>query len=274
QAQNDQAQNGQALTNMEAVREVLKKSDDKGPSHWGVKINNAENDVAKTVIDNDYSFLQNQLGAAIIKADGRPEQSIASIADLVYVRGKDLISISTGNSVDYADVRHIIRAGDKGATISLNKQLWLGYVPNDGKVKLGTVTGVYPKKADTVTNDADEANANGANADEANADKELSGLITDKDKAVLQFKDTSSIKIADNSAKINIKGGSTLEMTKDKSTLKARTVEFGVILPENNTSVKINVDSSGVKICDVLFNKSNLSTNGVLKLEGNIIKIG
>jgi len=259
---------------MEAVREVLKKSDDKGPSHWGVKINNAENDVAKTVIDNDYSFLQNQLGAAIIKADGRPEQSIASIADLVYVRGKDLISISTGNSVDYADVRHIIRAGDKGATISLNKQLWLGYVPNDGKVKLGTVTGVYPKKADTVTNDADEANANGANADEANADKELSGLITDKDKAVLQFKDTSSIKIADNSAKINIKGGSTLEMTKDKSTLKARTVEFGVILPENNTSVKINVDSSGVKICDVLFNKSNLSTNGVLKLEGNIIKIG
>ena len=155
--------------------------------------------------------------------------------------------------MDYADNRVIARGGSKGATMSLKQKQWLGYTPSDGKVKIGTVTGNYPTQADTVT------------------DNELSGLITDKYSAKLQFKGVSAIEIENNTATVGIQDGALLKIDKTEANLSAKTVR---ISNTTGTKHKITVSESGIVLSGLNVNGSTLLSNKHLKIQGKLIKIG
>ena len=241
--------NTPALAGTDGVHAALKSADIKGAAHWGVG-RTAQNGVADDVVTEDFTFLRSD---EKINLTAPQPHKIASIADLVYSRGTNTVSLSKHDRVDYADERIIARGGSKGATMSLKQKQWLGYTPSDGKVKIGTVTGNYPTQADTVT------------------DNELSGLITDKYSAKLQFKGVSAIEIENNTATVGIQDGALLKIDKTEANLSAKTVR---ISNTTGTKHKITVSESGIVLSGLNVNGSTLLSNKHLKIQGKLIKIG
>ena len=184
---------------------------------------------------------------------GGSSTNIAAISDTIYSRAKNSVSLSEADSVDYADKRVFIRGGSEGATLSLKQQQWLGYTPSDGTIKIGTVTGNYPTEADIVTDDA------------------LSGLITDKYSAKLQFKGVSAIELENNSVVIGVREGSLMEMNKSESYLWADSVH---IATKQNSRHEVIVNDSGVTISGLKVVGSKLSSGDPLHIDGQLIKIG
>ena len=241
--------NAAGLGDIDSVRAALKAKDLKGPGHWGVGGSSSDGGVAFGVLTEDLSFLQRDQGMSV----GGSSTNIAAISDTIYSRAKNSVSLSEADSVDYADKRVFIRGGSEGATLSLKQQQWLGYTPSDGKVKIGTVTGNYPTQADTVT------------------DNELSGLITDKYSAKLQFKGVSAIEIENNTATVGIQDGALLKIDKTEANLSAKTVR---ISNTTGTKHKITVSESGIVLSGLNVNGSTLLSNKHLKIQGKLIKIG
>lgn len=241
--------NAAGLGDIDSVRAALKAKDLKGPGHWGVGGSSSDGGVAFGVLTEDLSFLQRDQGMSV----GGSSTNIAAISDTIYSRAKNSVSLSEADSVDYADKRVFIRGGSEGATLSLKQKQWLGYTPSDGKVKIGTVTGNYPTQADTVT------------------DNELSGLITDKYSAKLQFKGVSAIEIENNTATVGIQDGALLKIDKTEANLSAKTVR---ISNTTGTKHKITVSESGIVLSGLNVNGSTLLSNKHLKIQGKLIKIG
>ena len=241
--------NAAGLGDIDSVRAALKAKDLKGPGHWGVGGSSSDGGVAFGVLTEDLSFLQRDQGMSV----GGSSTNIAAISDTIYSRAKNSVSLSEADSVDYADNRVFIRGGSEGATLSLKQQQWLGYTPSDGKVKIGTVTGNYPTQADIVTDDA------------------LSGLITDKYSAKLQFKGVSAIELANNSVVIGVQEGSLMEMNKSESYLWADSVH---IATKQNSRHEVIVNDSGVRISGLKVVGSKLSSGEPLHIDGQLIKIG
>ena len=241
--------NAAGLGDIDSVRAALKAKDLKGPGHWGVGGSSSDGGVAFGVLTEDLSFLQRDQGMSV----GGSSTNIAAISDTIYSRAKNSVSLSEADSVDYADKRVFIRGGSEGATLSLKQQQWLGYTPSDGTIKIGTVTGNYPTEADIVTDDA------------------LSGLITDKYSAKLQFKGVSAIELENNSVVIGVRGGSLMEMNKSESYLWADSVH---IATKQNSRHEVIVNDSGVTISGLKVVGSKLSSGEPLRIDGQLIKIG
>lgn len=241
--------NAAGLGDIDSVRAALKAKDLKGPGHWGVGGSSSDGGVAFGVLTEDLSFLQRDQGMSV----GGSSTNIAAISDTIYSRAKNSVSLSEADSVDYADKRVFIRGGSEGATLSLKQQQWLGYTPSDGTIKIGTVTGNYPTEADIVTDDA------------------LSGLITDKYSAKLQFKGVSAIELANNSVVIGVQEGSLMEMNKSESYLWADSVH---IATKQNSRHEVIVNDSGVRISGLKVVGSKLSSGEPLQIDGQLIKIG
>lgn len=241
--------NTPSLAGTDGVHAALKSADIKGAAHWGVG-RTAQNGVADDVVAEDFTFLRSD---EKINLTAPQHQKIASVADLVYSRGTNTVSLSKHDRVDYADERVIARGGSKGATTILKQKQWLGYTPSDGKVKIGTVTGNYPTQADTVTDDA------------------LSGVITDKYSAKLQFKGVSAIELEDNAVTVGIQDGALLEMNKDEGCLWAKTIYLGT---STGSKHQIYVDNKGIKISGLKVVGSKLSSGEPLHIDGQLIKIG
>ncbi|HIT04525.1 MAG TPA: type VI secretion system tip protein VgrG [Candidatus Caccocola faecipullorum] len=241
--------NAAGLGDIDSVRAALKAKDLKGPGHWGVGGSSSDGGVAFGVLTEDLSFLQRDQGMSV----GGSSTNIAAISDTIYSRAKNSVSLSEADSVDYADKRVFIRGGSEGATLSLKQQQWLGYTPSDGTIKIGTVTGNYPTEADIVTDDA------------------LSGLITDKYSAKLQFKGVSAIELENNSVVIGVRGGSLMEMNKSESYLWADSVH---IATKQNSRHEVIVNDSGVTISGLKVVGSKLSSGEPLNIDGQLIKIG
>lgn len=240
--------NGQDLAGMDDVRKALKKADLRGPSHWGVG-KKAGQSIAMDILVEDISYLQSQQGFVVSGST----TNIAEISELIYSRGKNTVSISKDDHVAYADSSLTARGGSKGATMSLKQKQWLGYTPSDGEVKIGTVTGNYPTKSDTVT------------------DNDLSGLITKNDSAKLQFKDKSRIELKEAEAKIVINDGATLTMDTSKANLVADTVK---LVTSSGGEHKVVVDNNGVTLSGLKVVGSRLSSGKPLQIDGDLIKIG
>lgn len=241
--------NTPSLAGTDGVHAALKSADIKGAAHWGVGLD-AAHGIAEDVIDKDYNFLCTDQK---VNLNAQRLKSIASISELIYDRSTDSVSISKRDKVDYADNRVIARGGSKGATMSLKQKQWLGYTPSDGTVKIGTVTGNYPTEADIVTDDA------------------LSGLITDKYSAKLQFKGVSAIELENNSVVIGVQEGSLMEMNKSESYLWADSVH---IATKQNSRHEVIVNDSGVTISGLKVVGSKLSSGEPLHIDGQLIKIG
>ena len=241
--------NTPALAGTDGVHAALKSADIKGAAHWGVG-RTAQNGVADDVVTEDFTFLRSD---EKINLTAPQPHKIASIADLVYSRGTNTVSLSKHDRVDYADERVIARGGSKGATMSLKQKQWLGYAPSDGEAKLGVVTGSYPTQVDTVT------------------DNELSGVIAKNNSAKLQFKDMSSVNLNNDSATVAITDGSKFEMKKTEASLSSKTVR---IINTTGTQHKITVSESGIVLSGLNVNGSKLTSNKPLQIKSNIIKIG
>lgn len=241
--------NAPALVGTDGVHAALKHADIKGAAHWGVG-RDAAHEIAEDIINTDYNFLRS---AQKIDLNGQHLKSIASMSELIYDRSTDSVSISKRDKVDYADNRVIARGGSEGATMSLKQKQLLGYTPSDGEIKIGTVTGNYPRQADTVT------------------DNELSGVIARNNIAKLQFKDISTVELENNSAVIQIKDGSQLEMNRGEACLWAETVQIG---NTTGTRHKITVSQSGIVLSGLKVDGSKLSSGQTLQIDGNLIRIG
>ncbi len=240
------------LASMADARKILANKDLKGPGHWGVGLGDGES-IARPLLKNDRTFLKTQnYDEGRVPAMDETPNTISSVADMVYSRAGDTVSVSVTGKIDHAGKFIVQSAGDanSGAATVMEPKNWATCVPGDGTVTLG------------VTED-------GVKADEAKTSK-LSGLYADKDGAFLTFKESGTVMVKDKAVQLSVKDGALLTLDKDAE-MTADTISL-----KSGSTEQVKVNSSSVALCggQLTLKNSEISANSVLQLKGSVIKIG
>ncbi len=243
-----------SLMSMDVARKILANKDENGPGHWGVGLGEGES-IARPLLKNDRTFLKTQnYDEGRVPAMDETPNTISSVADMVYSRAGDTVSVSVTGKIDHAGKFIVQSTGGSdspGAATVMEPKKWAACVPGDGTVTLG------------VTED-------GVKADRAETSK-LSGLYAKKDAASLTFKDSGNVEVKDKSVNLNVKGGPTLKLNDKNAEMTADTISL-----KSGSTEQVKVNSSSVALCggQLKFQNTKISGAGTLQLDSGVIKIG